>query len=53
MTKREHICSQMEHCLSCPLSVKDNGKDCRKLSLKEIKEILNRKYGVANETKKA
>lgn len=38
LTLREVICSQYPHCLSCPLSVQ--GKDCRELSPKEIKEII-------------
>lgn len=37
-TKREVICSQQAHCLSCPLSVA--GKDCRELTVEEIKEIM-------------
>lgn len=37
-TKREVICSQQAHCLSCPLSVV--GKDCRELTVEEIKEIM-------------
>lgn len=38
-TLREVICSQYPHCLSCPLSVMRTGKDCRDLSLQEIKDI--------------
>ena len=37
---RENICSQQLHCLSCPLSVMRTGKDCRELSLQEIREIM-------------
>lgn len=37
---RENICSQQIHCLSCPLSVLRTGKDCRELSLQEIREIM-------------
>ena len=37
---RENICSQQIHCLSCPLSVMRTGKDCRELSLQEIREIM-------------
>ncbi len=33
---REQICSQVPHCLSCPISVYKTGKECRKLSQKEI-----------------
>ena len=39
-TKREAICSQQQHCLSCPLSVAVTGKDCRGLTLQEIKRII-------------
>lgn len=38
--KREVICSQQLHCLSCPLSVMRTGKDCRELTAEEIKEIM-------------
>ena len=37
---RENICSQQVHCLSCPLSVLRTGRDCRELSLQEIREIM-------------
>lgn len=37
---RENICSQQIHCLNCPLSVLRTGKDCRDLSLQEIREIM-------------
>lgn len=40
MRSREKVCSQQVHCLSCPLSVMRNGKDCRELSANEIKEIM-------------
>lgn len=33
---REQVCSQVPHCLSCPLSVVRTGKDCRELTHKEI-----------------
>lgn len=33
---REQVCSQVPHCLSCPLSVAKTGKDCRELTHKEI-----------------
>ena len=38
--KREAICSQQLHCLSCPLSVAVTGKDCRELTLQEIERII-------------
>lgn len=41
-TNREVICSQQLHCLSCPLSVARTGKDCRKLTLKEIANIIQK-----------
>ncbi len=40
MLNREKICSQQTHCLSCPLAVWRTGKDCRKLTLQEIREIM-------------
>lgn len=40
MITREQICSQQIHCLSCPLIVWRTGKDCRNLTLQEIKEIM-------------
>ena len=42
---RETICSQQIHCLSCPLSVLRTGKDCRELSLQEIREIMKEVRG--------
>lgn len=39
-TKREVICSQQQHCLSCPLSVAVKDKDCRELSPEEIRKIM-------------
>lgn len=39
-TKREVICSQQLHCLSCPLSVMRTGKDCEELTLEEIERIM-------------
>lgn len=40
---REQICSQQLHCLSCPLSVIRTGKDCRTLTLEEIKKTRSEK----------
>jgi hypothetical protein len=40
MRSREQVCSQQVHCLSCPLSVRVTGKDCRELSLQEIRKIM-------------
>jgi hypothetical protein len=40
MTRREVICSQQAHCLSCPLSVLRTGKDCHELSAEEIERII-------------
>lgn len=37
--KREEICKQQIHCLSCMLSVLRTGKECYSLTEKEIKEI--------------
>lgn len=37
---REQICSQQQHCLSCPLSVSRTSKDCRELTLQEIERII-------------
>lgn len=42
MAKLKQICSQQIHCLSCPLSVKTTGKECSKLTPKEIEELLKR-----------
>jgi hypothetical protein len=39
-TLREVICSQVSHCLSCPIQKSITGKDCRELSDKEIKEYV-------------
>lgn len=39
---REQICSQVSHCLSCPISIRITGKDCRNLSESEIKEYVNK-----------
>lgn len=57
MPKREVICSKQIHCLSCPLSVRVTGKDCRQLLIKEIedlsdeefKEFLNKQINLRNE----
>lgn len=38
--RRESICSQQLHCLSCPLSVMRTGKDCREMSLQEMQKIM-------------
>lgn len=40
LTLREVICSQYPHCLSCPISVRVTGKDCRELSSEEIRKIM-------------
>ena len=37
--KRETVCSQALHCLSCPLSPLRTGKDCRELTVEELAEI--------------
>lgn len=52
MPKREVICSQQMHCLSCPLSTKVTGKDCRQLTQIEIDKILYTKYiiNISNNT---
>ena len=39
-SKREVICSQQLHCLSCPLSVARTTKDCRELTAQEIERII-------------
>lgn len=46
MPKREVICSQQIHCISCPLSVRVTGKDCRQLTQIEIDKILYTKYKI-------
>ena len=38
--KRKQICSQQQHCLSCPLSVARTTKDCRELTAQEIERII-------------
>ena len=38
---REQICKQQIHCLSCLLCVMRTGKDCRELTVSEIKFILS------------
>lgn len=40
MTNRESICKQQIHCLSCPLSVRITGKDCRALTHKELMKLI-------------
>ena len=37
--KRETICSQQLHCLSCPLSPLRIAKDCRELTAEELAVI--------------
>lgn len=37
--KREQICKQQIHCLSCPLSIRKTGKECYSLTEKEIEKI--------------
>lgn len=37
---RESICKQQIHCLSCPLSVRITGEDCRTLTHKELIEMI-------------
>ena len=39
MNRREVICSQQVHCLSCELSISRTGKDCRELTEQEIKRF--------------
>ena len=39
MNRREVICSQQIHCLSCELSISRTGKDCRELTEQEIKRF--------------
>ena len=39
MIRREQICSQQLHCLSCSLSVSRAGRDCRELTPKEIMKL--------------
>ena len=41
MTSRECVCSQQSGCLSCPLSRKLTGKDCRELTHNEIQNIMS------------
>lgn len=38
--RREVICSQQLHCLSCPLTIARTGKDCRELTAQEIERII-------------
>lgn len=38
--KREEICKQQIHCLSCMLSVLRTGKECYSLTEKEIEKII-------------
>lgn len=41
MISRECVCSQQSGCLSCPLSRKLTGKDCRELTHEELQNIMN------------
>jgi len=45
---REQICSQQIHCLSCPLSVVRTDKDCRTLTLEEIKKEVKKNDNTQN-----
>ena len=47
MPKREVICSQNSHCLSCPISVRITGKDCRQLTQSEIDKIMFTEYKIS------
>ena len=40
MPTRDQICSQYSHCLSCPLSIRITGKDCRNLTQVDINDIM-------------
>lgn len=40
--KREQVCSQQIHCLSCPLIKFRSGKNCEELSPEQISEIMRR-----------
>lgn len=40
MNSHEQICRQQIHCLSCPLSIRVTGKDCRELTAEEIQNIV-------------
>ena len=42
MKKREQVCSQQVHCLSCPLIKFRSGKNCEELSPEQISEIMRR-----------
>ena len=42
MKKREQVCSQQVHCLSCPLIKFRTGKSCEELSPEQINEIMRR-----------
>lgn len=44
MTNRESICKQQIHCLSCPLSVRITGKDCRTLTQKELSQLKVKEF---------
>lgn len=40
--KREQVCSQQVHCLSCPLAKFRTGKFCEELSQEQLNEIMRR-----------
>ena len=40
--KREQVCSQQVHCLSCPLAKFRTGKFCEELSQEQLNEIIRR-----------
>lgn len=40
MPKREVICSQQINCLSCPLSVRLTGKDCKQITYAESDKYI-------------
>ena len=40
--KREQVCSQQIHCLSCPLIKFRSGKNCEELSQEQLNEIMRR-----------
>ncbi len=42
MKKREQVCSQQVHCLSCPLAKFRTGKFCEELSQEQLNEIMRR-----------
>lgn len=40
--KREQVCSQQVHCLSCPLAKFRTGKFCEELSQEQLNKIMRR-----------